>query len=299
MKIVLVDGPNLLQRAVHAAKSHGVQLSADGVPTAALLIFINGLSRHVRAERPHWMVVCWDGGSHPGRLALHPGYKLGRGSDHTDDGEDTEYGMAYRFLALANVQQVRYSGVEADDLIAAYWRMFSALELTKTVIVSGDRDFHQLIGEHTEIALPNSDDRVTEESFFAKNGYRPLSHPDVMALVGDPGDGVDGVPGIGPVRAKKLLAEHDWRMQLLLAEHQDKRLFGHEDLVRRNLALVDLTCARWPLPQLPGLMRWNPTTIGSAAWLPLRSFLDQYQLATVRSRVESGVLWRDDRPAEG
>lgn len=297
--VLLIDGPNILQRAVHAAQSGRVELSADGVPTAALLIFINTLSRHIRAERPSAVVVCWDGGSSPARLALHPGYKAGRGSDHSDDSEDTEYGLAYRFLALANIQQVKFSGVEADDLIAKYSAHVADGETllcrgsSGAVILSGDKDFLQLLDFRVEIALPNDDRRRTFLWFHDEYGFWPSQYAMVKAMMGDPGDAVDGIRGIGPKKAAKVGTDAEWEIDAVLA---NPLIAPHADLVLRNLKLVDLRNIYPSLPPIPSVQRWEPTNLTSALWPQLRGFLDQYQLASVRNRLESGVLWCQDQP---
>jgi 5'-3' exonuclease len=76
-RYLLVDGNNLLARAAHAARGRGVTLSAHGVDTSALLLFVNMLSKFVRRAQPTHVSVYWDLG-HSFRDRIYPAYKANR-----------------------------------------------------------------------------------------------------------------------------------------------------------------------------------------------------------------------------
>lgn len=290
---MLVDGPNILIRAAKATER--VPLSADGVPTAALLVFANCLSYHVRAERPDALVVCWDGGRSEYRTALYPAYKAGR-PERTED-EDTRrpFGLVKRFLTLAGVQHVERAGWEADDLIARYWQdRRDTSPRPEVVIVSSDHDLLQLLDPGTTQVKVSSRpplDRWDHDRVVADLGCEPSDLPRVMALRGDPGDGVPGLRGVGPKRAVAMMAAAGWQWPTLVAsldvESRDTVLLSFRlvDLRGRPYGDLGLHVA------LPGPFR--PTEPGTALWADLRSWLDRYQMRSVVARLLDGTLWRD------
>lgn len=293
-KSLVVDGNNLLVRSVFAARANRANLTSDdGVPTAALLIFTNMLSKYVRQVGPDNMVVCWDGGKSTHRVAIFDGYKAARADKPEVEEADKPFGQAKEFLTLAGIHHVEQPGVEADDLIAAYWRGKASSE--RMVILSGDKDFLQLLDGWTEQIRPGGgvDERWTTNRARSELQCKPEHLALVMALTGDTSDNVPGVPGFGHKTACKVLAKHDWSLDSLLDCTAHPKLLGQRAAVERNLALVDL---RTPLPgvHVPPVPRFTPTVNTSVAYHPLEQFLRRYQLASVLSRLAVGTLWKDD-----
>lgn len=287
-RLLVVDGNNLLIRAVKATEHVGLS-SSDGTPTAAIHVFIQSLTRYVRQEKPSRLVVCWDGGRSAHRLAIDPDYKAQRAE--RVEGEDVEspFGQAKEFLTLSNVHHVELPGVEADDLVAAYWR--AAEPEDAVVILSGDKDFLQLLDGRTEQVRPggrSGDERWGRERVEADLGCTPESLVFAMALTGDALDNVRGVPGFGHKTACKVLSKHGWSLDAALAA--EPRLAEHQEQVRRSLALVDL---RGCIPGVdpPAVPRFDPTTTASVMYAALAGYLDHYQLASVRQKLDAGTLW--------
>jgi DNA polymerase-1 len=293
---LVVDGNNLAVRAMKAVEGR-VALSADGVPTAALMVFINALTRHVRQIDPGSLVVCWDGGVAPWRRGLWPEYKAGRGHG-LDDTPDGTWDLIRQFLGLANIQSVLVDDWEADDLVAMYWR-----QSAPTVILSGDKDFRQLlVRPDTWIAVPNSDEVWDGQRVREELGVDPSWLPLMSAAVGDHSDNIPGIRGMGPKTAAKLLGE------VAVADSNDLDLLtealltcGHRlvdpeaaQTVRRNLTLVNLVSPlqEAPAPLLPVLMPFRPTRPGDTLWNPLLDFLDHYELRSIKGRLLAGLLWR-------
>jgi DNA polymerase I len=298
VRLLLLDGNNVLVRAAEATRR--AALSADGVPTAALLVFINVLSRHVRAERPDALVVCWDGGRSAYRTAVYPGYKAHRSERPAEDPE-RPFGLCKEFLSLCNLQHVERPGWEADDLIARYCQLHREHRLGprdgEIVIISSDHDLLQLLGPgvtQVKVSSRPPDDRWDAERVQSDLGCTPALLPYSMALQGDPGDGVPGMRGVGPKKAVKLLeaASGDWGVLL------DSLSPDNRELVELSHRLVDLReldygtlGLRLAMPQY-----FQPTLPGDAAFGLLLDFLNRYQLRSVIERVVAGTLWGS--PAE-
>jgi DNA polymerase-1 len=289
-RILLVDGNNVLVRAMKATERS--EMSADGVSTGALVVFINSLSRYVREERPDRIVVAWDGqyGSDY-RLAIDPAYKANRGTAtiEWEDFKQDAFGQAKAFLSAANIFMASRPGVEADDIIASYWRQNRWSN--KVIILSSDKDFMQLVTDGTEqIRLSAGGaptDRWDEERIFTELGYLPHDIPKIMALTGDKGDNVPGIPGIGPKTAVKILKEAQWQLD----EIQHPKVDGRLDEVKRNYTLVDLRDPHALLGRMPPVPLFAPTAPGEALAPLLMSFFETYRLANIQSKWIAGTLW--------
>lgn len=285
--ILLVDANNLWMRSWYATQHEA--MTADGESTAALVVFTNTLTRHLREEMPERVVVCWDGGGSDYRTRLLPSYKANRREKTESSRASRERRMVKEFLALSNIFQVERSGVEADDLIAKYWH--DAEE--EVVIVSEDKDFLQLAGANPQVygceILRSTGERWNEARVHEKFGAWPRDLPSVMALTGDTSDNVIGVPGIGPVRAVQLLSEAGWDLRAI----EDPRVREMLPQVLTNRVLVNL---RLPLPglELPSPPYFAPTRHRSALYGELRSFLDRYQLKGLTARLITATLWDDE-----
>ncbi len=281
---LLVDGNNLLVRAICAMER--IPLSEGGVSTGPLLVFVNMLSRYIKETEPDYVVVAWDGGRSTHRTAIFPDYKISRG-DH-DDSRDAHFALAKEFLSLCNIHHVRVDGVEADDLIAAFCQKLRGLK----VILSGDKDFLQLLDENTTQIRPTGGEELwTHFRVEEELGCKPEKLPLVMALTGDSSDGVPGVPRVGPKTACKLLKKYDWNMALLL-NADEPILRGHRELVVRNIQLVDLLSpVTWTLPAVQP-PRFAPTDPSGILLRELLEFFARYKLNSIRDRFIAGQLWK-------
>jgi DNA polymerase-1 len=295
--ILVVDGSNLVMRAIHAMQR--THLSSDDIPTGPLMTFINMLSRYVRETDPDRVVVCWDGGVHYARRAIYADYKANRNAVpyEFEEYKKGTFALVRQYLTLAGVHHVRVDDVEADDLVALY-TMHRQDE--KVIILSGDKDFLQLLGDDVEQIRPGSNlsERWTASRVEQEMGCHPDHLAEVMALTGDTTDNIPGIPGFGLKTACKLLAAYDWDLNAAIrgSEAQEgrvtfeRRLCGHEEEVRRNWALVDLTTIYGDI-DMPPAPPFRPTTIISALWSELLDFLNLYRLASIKDRYQLGEMW--------
>lgn len=294
---LLVDGNNLLMRSVYAARSRSrtsgvstAQMSANGQSTAALVIFMGMMSSYVRMIEPDRMLVAFDSHGDLWRTAYLPTYKFGR--DRSSEHDDIPMEQVRELLGLLEVPQSSREGFEADDLISA------ACDLSRergaaVAILSGDKDLLQLLreGEVVQIRPGTGDDEWWDYRRVTEQFVPPERYAAYLALAGDVGDGISGVAGIGPIKAKALLAEHSGRnTELKLPDRWDTP----EDTkaYRDSLRVADLRDADWSALGLdPDEADVYPSypQVGPA----LEHFLARYSLRGLSERVEKGVLWRD------
>jgi DNA polymerase I len=207
--VLLIDGQNLIHRCYHA-----LAVRDPDVSPAAVLATVASSIAGCRAElgRPRYGAVALDDGTGD-RTTLLPGYKASR--------RPKPPALA-RVLAEAGAREqlgglrvVRAPGHEADDALAVLAHGAAEAGLSSAV-VSADSDLLQLVGPTCVVLrpVPQAPNRGTGLIVFDRAvvrrvlGVEPHQIPAYKALVGDAGDDVPGVPGIGPVRAAQLLCEH-------------------------------------------------------------------------------------------
>jgi DNA polymerase I len=208
-RLFLIDGYALIYRAFFAFINRPL-VNSRGENTSAPWGFINFLLRIRDEFDPDHLAVVFDAGtSH--REKEFPEYKATREKMP----EELEASLP-RIRALVEAFRdpvVELEGYEADDVIGTLARKAAEAGL-EAVVVSGDKDFHQLVDERIHLLNPGRggptgvDAHWVDESNAAERmGVPPSQVVDFLALVGDSSDNVPGAPGIGEGWARRLLAE--------------------------------------------------------------------------------------------
>lgn len=288
--VMIIDGNNLLVRCIKAMEYSGLKNGEDW-QTGPLTAFIGALGRFTRLFEPSALVVCWDAGPSVRRKALYEDYKAARAenpSPEYEERKETAFGMAKTFLKACRIQQVAVQGYEADDVVAAYW---SAHPECDKIIVSGDKDFLQLVDDRTLQLRPDNAGGYKFwgcEEVRAKYGCAPEHLAKLMALMGDPVDGVPGVRGLGPKKALKGLEEAGWSLQSVAALKDPQKL---SDAVLSH-ALIDLRDSSFH-PDVPGLKPFAPLhPSDGGACLGLVGFLRGLEMETILNRFYTDTLWK-------
>jgi 5'-3' exonuclease len=282
MTVLLVDGHNIALRCLFAMAKAKPLGTADGIPTGALHTTIVTLASYIKKIEPDRMVVCWDG-SRSWRHDLFPEYKSNRAPTSESNGYIDEL---KEFMNLAGIQQIALPHEEADDLIAGYW---ARIGVDFVHLLSGDKDFYQLLNQRTIIHHPGDKEPWTVDRFSEHFGFHPGWMRLIMALTGDKIDGIPGVPGVGIKTAAKIVGSvHGNTHQLMQLEGFGKIKIP-PGIVERNLSLVDLT--KVSLEALPVLGLFSPTHEGGQGWDDLLAFLDRRELHVIKSRLLAGRLW--------
>ncbi|CAG8844845.1 14168_t:CDS:1, partial [Racocetra persica] len=148
---------------------------------------------------------------------------------------------------IAYIQLVNY---EADDIIASFITQTSQQHPdTSFDIFTRDKDLLQLLSKNTNILkyISGKITLYTAEQFYQEYNFLPSSYVDYLSLIGDNIDNIEGVRGIGPVSANKLLqqfstAENIFRNFATLSEPTNVKslLAGKEELIYRNKKVISL-----------------------------------------------------------
>lgn len=251
-QLFLVDGHALIYRAFFALIARPLRTSR-GENTSAAWGVVNFLLRLRSKYRPDYLVWVLDAGdSH--RTSRYPQYK----STRTKLGEElqADFDLALTqvnaLLAAFRVPVLAVPGYEADDVIASLARREAAAG-RQVVIVSGDKDFHQLVGPRVALLNPGRGGPAGVEEHWvdASNASERLGVPpeqvvDYLALVGDTSDNVPGVKGIGEKGAVQLLQQFgDLETMLarageIAAKRPREALQQHAELARLSRELITL-----------------------------------------------------------
>jgi len=213
-RLFLVDGYALIYRAFFAMLSRPLTTSR-GENTSVPWGIVNFLLRLRGKHHPDFVAWVHDAGT-SFRHATYPEYKATREKLDEELQQDFDRSLARvaTLLGAFRVPLVAIDGWEADDVIATLAAR-AAAEGLDVVIVSGDKDFYQLIGPHIALLNPGrggpaavEEQFVTTENAAERLGVPPGQTVDFLALVGDSADNVPGVTGVGEKTAQKLLAEY-------------------------------------------------------------------------------------------
>lgn len=199
--LYLVDVSSMFFRAFYAIRPLS---SPTGLPVNAIYGFLTMTIKLMREIRPDYIAFCFDRPEPSFRKGLDVRYKANR----TEMPEDLEPQMPW-FRKLSEALGVKcYDklGFEADDLIGTLTNQ-GLKEGLEVVIVSGDKDFAQLIQPGVTLYDTMKDVRYDSAAALEKWGVPPVKMIDYLALVGDSSDNIAGVAGIGPKGAQKLLSQ--------------------------------------------------------------------------------------------
>ena len=164
------------------------------------------LIRLVKQDHPDYLVFCYDRKEPSFRVNLYPEYKANRTEIPPDLGPQIPY--IKKFADLLGIPSFEIAPYEADDLIGTLAKWAAEEQGCFVSIVSGDKDFGQLVSESIELYDTMKEVRYTPAGVFEKWGVHPAQMIDYLALVGDTSDNVPGVDGVGPKTAQKLLQQY-------------------------------------------------------------------------------------------
>jgi DNA polymerase-1 len=209
--LYLVDGYALIYRAFFAMIARPLT-TRRGENTSAAWGVTNFLIRLLDRRRPDYLAWVHDVGE-SFRHQAYPAYKATREklTAELQQEFDRSVERIEQILAAFRVPIIGVEGYEADDVIGTLATQAAARGL-QVVIVSGDKDFYQLIGARIALLNPGrggpaavEEHWVDETNASERLGVPPERVTDYLALVGDTSDNIPGVKGVGDKTALELL----------------------------------------------------------------------------------------------
>ena len=242
--LLMIDGNSMANRAFYGVPH---LTNAKGVPTNAVYGFLNTLQAAIERFKPDALFVAFDISKKVFRHERYADYKGTR----TGMPEDllVQMPLIKEALSYMNIETFGLEGYEADDIIGTMSAHQSAAG-GESIILSGDRDLFQLVGEHVTVCFPQSKGQemeiVTPEYLAEHYALTPELVIEMKGLMGDKSDNIPGVAGVGEKTAKKLLADYG-TVENLYAHLEDlkgkklydKLLAGKENaLLSKELATI-------------------------------------------------------------
>ena len=247
-KLVLLDGMALVYRA-HFALIRSPRFTSGGLCTSAVFGLTNTLLDVISKESPTHIAVAFDTIEPTERHRIFPEYKAQRDALPEDIGAQLPW--IDKLLGAFNIPVIRLPGYEADDIIGTLAREASQEDFL-TLMVTPDKDYHQLVDDNVLILRPGRKGAAWEtlgvrEVLDQWSIERVDQVIDILGLMGDSSDNIPGVPGIGPKTAQKLIAEYGTVDNLLsntgkLKGKQKERIEQNADqaLLSRQLVTIQL-----------------------------------------------------------
>lgn len=197
-KVLTIDG-NWLSRVPWECAKH----ESDAVDKT-VSSFVGSLDFIEGKFEPETTIIAWDSppSEYIGRRRLIPGYKANR--------KPVEPGY---FDALRQLKKVvkgrgayQFSGPgEGDDVIASVVRTMPGPH----TIYSVDKDLFQLVNPEVQFYRATQGGLLyTYENIKEETGLTADEWTEYLSLMGDASDNLKGVPGIGDVWARKIIAAY-------------------------------------------------------------------------------------------
>ena len=188
-RLVLVDGTWLVFRAFFSIPT--TFRTAAGQPTNAVYGFATTFRKLFAGRRPFAGAVVFDAPGPTHRDLAYPQYKADRGAP--PEGLSEQFEPIRRLVRAWGFPTVSVPGWEGDDVVGTLAEAGKKAGYD-VLIVAGDKDFAQLIGDGVRMFDPMRDVTFDPELVRKKWGVRPDQIVDLLALMGD---AIDSMPEIG------------------------------------------------------------------------------------------------------
>ena len=271
-KLLIFDGHSLAFRSFYALPED--LHTTDGTYTNAVYGFTSMLIKLMQEERPDYLAACFDMAAPLQRSEEFSDYKATR--TEAPETFSPQLPLIREVLEVLNIPIFELPGHEADDIIA-YLAKCASSEDVDVRIVTGDRDFFQLVGGNIKVLynrrgitdIVEMDAKAVE----ARYGIPPSKYVDLKALEGDTSDNLPGVPGVGTKTAAKLVQKYGTAEEVVahaqeqtpklaanLAEHAEqvsinKKLSTLAEVPLEDVGLDDLKMGAWDLDEVRKLFK--------------------------------------------
>lgn len=224
--LYLVDGSSYIHRAFHAVRNLS---NSRGLPTNAIFGFCRMLLKLIKDKRPSYLAVVFDAKGPTFRHGLYKDYKATRPPVPEDLVVQFPYIRAIvEGLGLAMIEK---EGYEADDVIGTLAKI-GEQQGYKVMVVTGDKDFRQILSPSITLWDTMKDKLTTYDSFTEEVGLKPEQMVDVMGLSGDTSDNIPGVHGVGEKTAIELIKQFGTLEQVLENTPRIKKAKLKENLAK-------------------------------------------------------------------
>ncbi len=239
--VYLLDGTSYIHRSYHAIRNLS---NSKGFPTNAIFGFTKMVLKLLAEKNPRYLAIAFDTKGPTFRHKIYEYYKANRPPMPEDMA--VQIPVIRSIIKNLNIKLIEKEGYEADDVIGTLARI-SEEKGYNVIILSGDKDFRQMITPRTSILDTMKDTFTDYASLKQTYGFEPKKFIDVMGLSGDSTDNIPGVPGVGEKTAVDLIRDFGSFENIFthVEEIKKKKLkqnlkeFRHHALLSRKLVTID------------------------------------------------------------
>jgi DNA polymerase-1 len=213
--LMIVDSLNLAFRYKH---SGAIDFATDYMRT------VDSLRKSYKSTK---LIIAGDMGSSNYRKALYPEYKQNRKDKYADQTEAEKEAFEAFFAEVQGIlsqyesenkyQVARFQGVEADDIAAYIVSKRKKFNLSQIWLISSDKDWDLLVAPGVSRFSYVTRKEVTHDNWHEHYDFDADSYISIKCLMGDSGDNVLGVPGVGPKKAASLVEEYGSAYDIIAA----------------------------------------------------------------------------------
>ena len=211
--LMVVDALNLAFRWKHTGAT---DFAEDYLRT------VDSLRKSYKAR---WVIIAADQGSSSYRKEIYPEYKQNRKEKFAEQTE-AERAAFERFfedyqLTLEHIRNntsypvIQFKQTEADDIAAYITQTVKQYPVDQVWLISSDKDWDLLVNEQVSRFSYVTRKEVTANNWHTHYDFTQEDYISIKCLMGDTGDNVRGVEGIGPKRAQQLVEEYGTALDIV------------------------------------------------------------------------------------
>ena len=249
-KLFLLDAFALIYRAYYAFIKNP-RINSHGQNTSAAFGFTNVMLDIIKKEKPTHIAVVFDSPGLTKRAEEFEDYKAHREAMPEDIASMIE--PIKEIVKAFNIPILISPGDEADDIIGTIAKKAEQHGF-HTYMMTPDKDFAQLVSDKIFMYKPGRGGKPAEiwglpevqEKFGVDTADQVI---DYLGLVGDAADNIPGIPGVGPVAAKKLISQFGSvegileNVEHLKGKQKENFIeFAQQGLDSKRLATIVLDC---------------------------------------------------------
>ena len=273
MKTLIIDGNNLIHRTYYTAKQQSLRQGiTDGEMIANMHIYftLNAIFSYANKFKPTQTIVVWDEKEdyQPNvRKEQLGNYKGNRSKDSTPHHQNDRI---KEMLSCLGIPSIFPREREADDIVAYICKTFEG----DKVIASVDRDFLQLVDEHTMLYDPIRKREFRLETFVEDTEYTKDEWLRAKCLLGDKSDNVPGIPRFGKAKVRKWL---DGELQLTTEQ---------EEIFDKNMLVFDLNEVMSHTSEREYYQQQLDVEV-EPRWSEFIMYCEEYKMATILKKKET------------
>lgn len=298
-KLFLLDAMALIYRAYFALNKNP-RITSKGVNTSAFLGFANALLDILRKEKPSHIGVAFDTMAPTSRHLEFTDYKANREKMPEDIAVCIPY--IKQLLQVLRIPVLYADGYEADDVVGTLSKQ-AEREGFKVFMVTPDKDFGQLVSSNIFIYKParmgSGVEILGPAEVCAKFGVEnQLQVIDMLGLWGDASDNIPGIPGVGEVTARKLIAQFGSVENMIKNVDQIENPKLREKVRTHSAQALESKMLATIILDAPVTFNEEELLIGKPDVKALSALLDELEMRSLAARIYAyfGISVSDIRP---